>query len=111
KAAAHLARLDDFANAHKGQPVAFVGASVGLCNILHRSSVKRLMEIEIFDGDGLKAGRYLPGVDRPIRLTGDKALEGHAHIFVTPLNFFDEIVASLRERAGLQTASIVQLFA
>lgn len=110
KANAHIARLQDFGARHLGESVAFVGASVGLSNILHLSGIGKIMDVEIFDGDSLKQGRYVPGFDKPIKLTSDAALERHRNIFITPLNFFNEIKQQIRNRAALASARIEAVF-
>lgn len=109
-AEAPMDRLKRFATGHRGRRVAFVGASVGLCNVLHLSGIGKLMQVEIFDGDSLKTGRFLPGFERPIMMTDDPRLESHEHIFITPVNFFDEIRAGLEKRPGLAQAQIHAVF-
>jgi SAM-dependent methyltransferase len=111
RAEAHVERLRAFAHRHRGESVAFVGASVGLSNALYLSEIAKDMDVEIYDGDSLKTGRYLPGFDKPIRLTGDKSLEKHTQVFITPVNFFDEIEATLRRRPGLGRANLQPVFA
>ncbi len=107
---AHIDRLRAFAKSGGRSRVAFVGASVGLCNVLHVSRIADALEVEIFDGDALKTGKYVPGCDRPIRLTSDEALEAHDTIFITPVNFFDEIRRELDRRPGLAGATIRPVF-
>lgn len=111
KVRAHVERLQMFGRHHRGQPIAFVGASVGLSNILYLSEITSSMTVEVYDGDALKTGRYLPGVQSPIRLTEDERLDKHDHVFITPVNFFEEIVATLRQRPSLARASLQPVFA
>jgi len=110
KATAHIDRLRDFGMCNQGQPVAFIGASVGLSNILHLSGIGKMMDVEIFDGDALKTGRYLPGFEKPIKLTADVALEKHRNIFITPLNFFSEIKKQISSRPGMASVAIEAVF-
>lgn len=108
--AARVRGLEAFADENAGGRVAFVGAAVGLCNMLHATRIAGKMEVEVFDGDDLKTGKYMPGIETPIRLTGDPRLESHSHVFITPLNFFDEISAELAARPGCADADIQPLF-
>jgi SAM-dependent methyltransferase len=107
---ANINFLQAFAKQHRGERAAFVGASAGLANALHLSNVAADLDLEIFDGDALKVGRYLPGIDGPILLTGDERLERHKWIFVAPINFFDDIVDGVRARSKLSDASIFPIF-
>jgi len=107
---AHMDRLTGYGDRHRGRRAAFIGASVGLSNVLHLSRIADMLEIEIYDGDSLKTGHYLPGCDRPIQLTDDPGLEAHDVIFVTPVNFYDEIHSQLTQRSGLARARINPVF-
>jgi len=111
RAGQHIEWLRAFAQEHSGQEVAFVGASVGLANLLHLSGIADDVLLGIFDGDDLKAGRYLPGVDVAIRRTADAELARYRHIFVVPVNFAQEIRAGLQARPELSGATIAPAFA
>lgn len=106
----HIARFKAFAQRHRGGRAAFVGASVGLSNLLHTTGIAKHVDVEVFDGDALKTGKFMPGLNSPIRLTADPRLESHDVVFITPLNFFDEIRADLARRPGLATARIHAAF-
>ncbi len=106
----HVERIKAYAKAHRGGRVAFVGASVGLSNLLHVSCIGELLDIDIYDGDALKTGKFIPGHNAPIRLTEDAHLESHETVFITPVNFFDEIRAALARRPGLASTRILSLF-
>ena len=108
--ASHMRRLREYGDRHQGQKCAFIGASVGLCNVLYLSRIAERLDIEVYDGDALKTGRYVPGFDRPILLTDDAKLETHSQIFITPVNFFDEIRSGLRHRPGLSDSRISPVF-
>jgi len=107
---AHLSRLRTFANEHAGMRVGFIGASVGLANTLFLSGVSEKLEIQIFDGDDQKTGKFLPGCATPILKTDDPTLRKMDHIFVTPANFFDEIVRQLSEYHGNELPKIEAVF-
>lgn len=109
-AEAHMARLRRLGETHPGARVAFVGASVGLSNVLHMSRIADALDVDIYDGDSLKTGKFIPGFARPIRLTDDPQIETHDRIFITPMNFYDEIRAALVRRPGLADAHIAPAF-
>ncbi len=107
---ANLQRLDEFAEQNKGGKAAFIGASAGLANVLNLSTICEKMDIDVFDSDSLKTGRYLPGIKKSIHHINDDLLEGFDAIFISPVNFHDEIAASLRQRPALKDAKIMPVF-
>jgi 2-polyprenyl-3-methyl-5-hydroxy-6-metoxy-1,4-benzoquinol methylase len=106
----NLENLSTFSASNSGGKVAFVGASAGLANVLNLSDICKKMTVEVFDSDTLKTGRFLPGVASPIRHISDDKLEEFDTIFVSPVNFFDEIASSLRQRPALRRVSILRVF-
>jgi SAM-dependent methyltransferase len=107
---ANIERLNDFAQKNEGGRVAFIGASGGLANVLSQTEVNKKMDVEVFDSDSLKTDRYLPGFDKPIRHISDPGLEDFTDIFVSPINFYNEIVTGLRAREALSNANIMPVF-
>jgi hypothetical protein len=109
-AGAHLERLRALGRTHRGASTAFIGASVGLSNVLHVSRIAESLDVEIYDGDTQKMGKFMPGFAKPILHTSDSRLESHRHLLIIPVNFFDEIRAGLAGRPGLADARIDQVF-
>lgn len=106
----HLAYLADLVDRQAWKAIAFVGCSVGLCNMLHLTRLSTRVNVGLFDNDHLKEGRYLPGVNRPIAVPGKTALEGYDAIFVVPVNFFNPIKAGLVEMLGTESPEILPVF-
>lgn len=104
----HVDRLRTMLDQHQGGTIAVVGASAGLANILHLAEATE-RGIAIYDGDELKSGRFLPGIDTPIRHSSDASLGEHDLVLVTPVNFFDEISESLLARSGF-TGKVLPMF-
>lgn len=107
---AHVERIRAFAETHRGGRAAFIGASVGLSNLLYVTRPNENLDIDIYDSDELKTGKFLPGAQVPIQSTMDWRLETHDTVFVTPMNFFEEIRAGLMRRPGLAGARILNVF-
>lgn len=106
----HLDRLRDKITANGWRKIAFVGCSVGLSNVLNLLDLAKILEVGLFDNDDLKKGRYLPGCDCPIDLPSAEALSKYDAIFVTPVNFYDEIAAGLRRKHALADTEIHPVF-
>jgi hypothetical protein len=106
----HVDRLIEFARRHKGGRAAFLGASVGLCNVLYKSGIAESLDVEVFDSNRVQTGRYLPGIATPIRATDDSRLEAHTHVFIAPVNFFAEIKAQIEGRFRPGRVAIAPVF-
>lgn len=89
-----------------GEDVAFVGASVGLANVLHLASARQCPGITIYDNDDLKHGQFLPGIPQKIRAVDIKKLNTARKVFVTPVNFYEEIKSGLIE-GGIEDNKVV----
>jgi hypothetical protein len=106
----HIEQLRKFASDHKGESIAFIGASVGLSNILYLSRINKIVKIGIFDSDILKSGKYLPGIDVAICHIDDDSLDLYKNIFIAPINFFSEIELSLKLNSNLKNKKIYPIF-
>lgn len=106
----HLESLQRVISEKQWRRVAFVGSSVGLCNTLHLSNIAKSVDISVFDNDDLKEGRYLPGIETPIRKPTAKTLLNQDGIFITPVNFFDPIKTRLMEMLGGDAPEILPVF-
>ena len=107
----HVARLNHFGRDHKGEDIAFVGASAGLCTLLFLSGIADHASVTVYDSDEWKVDRFMPGVKTPIRSISDPTLRTHRHIFIVPINFYSEIYEQLRNQHKLQQTTILSAFA
>jgi len=110
KVNAQVEKLKQFGKEHQGEKVAFIGASVGLCNILNLSGIENLLTVGIFDSDLLKKGTFLPGSNVEIRHIEDAELDQYPHIFIVPSNFYKEIKTSIDQRFGESKKNIYPVF-
>lgn len=89
--------------------VAFVGASVGLANVLHLVNATQHPGIKIYDNDDLKHGQFLPGIRAEILALDIEQVNRAQKVFVTPVNFFEEIKSNLMLR-GVEREKIAPAF-
>ena len=106
----HIIRLQGFFDSDVYDKIGFVGCSVGLCNILNLLDDPNFAKIKLFDNDNLKVGKYIPGINTPIQMPTQDALNECAAILITPINFFKEIKAGLHASFDLGPDKLVPVF-
>ena len=106
----HLQALDHQIESTGFKSVGFVGASVGLCNVLYLNRLHERLKVGIFDNDSLKHGEYLPGIDTPIQEPTEETLAVYDALFIAPVNFFEEIKDGLRAGNRLVGKPILPVF-
>lgn len=106
----HIDRLKTTVAGNDLRHIAFVGASVGLANFLELSRIATEISVGIFDNDDLKHGEFLPGIDVAIKAPTAGALAPYDGIFITPLNFFDEIRIDLQNSGATDGKPVNPVF-
>ena len=106
----HISRLQRFFDSDVYDKIGFVGCSVGLCNILNLLDDPNVDKIKLFDNDNLKVGKYIPGINTPIQTPTQDALNECKAIFLTPMNFFEEIKAGLHASFDLGPEKLMPVF-
>lgn len=94
----------------RGTQIGLHGCSVGLNNVLARTTHRSMADIHLFDGDEAKEGKYLPTFDRPIVSTSDPLYRTMDHVIVAPTTYFTAIRADLVTRHGFDPDRIHPMF-
>ncbi len=102
---------DEIRRAMLAGSVAFHGATNGLNNFLCLSGLAGSSQVVVFDGDDLKAGRYLPTCPNPIRSSSDPEYRRFGRVYVSALTYFEPIRRFACDQHGLAGDAIVPLFA
>ena len=103
----HCRRLFD-TGLQQPQSIGCHGCSVGLNNVLALLGVHSAANLFLFDGDSIKAGKYLPTFDRPILPATDARYATMSTLIVAVSTFYPAI-RSLALTRGYRQEQIVSL--
>jgi hypothetical protein len=94
----------------RSETVALHGATNGLNNALYLMGLHREAKLLVFDGDDIKAGKYLPANPNLIRSSRDPEYARVGSVLVASLTFFQEIREFLISQQGLEPLKVLTLF-
>jgi 2-polyprenyl-3-methyl-5-hydroxy-6-metoxy-1,4-benzoquinol methylase len=106
----HLGRIEILIQKYNWKTIGFVGCSVGLSNVLNLLPLKNSVNIRLFDNDALKKGQFIPGITEAVDVPTQEALSKCDAIFITPVNFAQEIETKLRQDFTLTRQEIHPVF-
>ncbi len=103
-------RFDLILKNNQNKKIALHGACNGLNNLLYFSKTNNFDRINIFDGDEMKKGKYLPTCQNAIRHSEDPTYSEYDLVYIAAATFYDEIKKFLVQKHGIEENKIHAIF-
>ena len=93
----------------QGNKIAFHGATNGLNTLLYLNKIQEHPNLEIFDGDASKAGKFLPAFNKSIKDAKSTDYKTFSKVYIAALGFYPQIKKFLKEYHNFAEQNIARL--